>query len=654
MRRYGLILCLLVGVGGVVWPRPAFAGPTCTTTVPIAIPTGMPNLTVAGLDKDGDGLFDQAEDELAACAGPIYHYDSGEPALQSFEPVLLHSVYPFAFAANGLLKVKVRFAELYAQDGGFIYCNFPQANGCNDHPGDGQAQELNLTVASLRTATIDDPASDGQGNAATFDGTHIVVFPSWGKHHSYFAALVCSGDDAGDFHSCDCKEGCGLGHWDRANGGAPARQPSSINVGQEEVFDYSSRPPTTPGDFINHLAALGYPFEYVYDPCEVDPFGPCDEKDPGWKAFFGDDSSFASVHQLVVRSASKAPIFLRDSEGVCTYGSAPVGADGDGDGVVDVCDGCPETFDPDQAFPPLDMDGDGIANVCDNCVSAPNQHQQDGDGDGAGDACDNCPGNANPDQIDTDGDQKGNACDADDDGDGCKDIEDQHPLAGDVVVGSYFSVFCNPPSGPIYGFEGLDSDHDNIKNCKDHDDDNDGIPDEEDSCPISPLRECKVFKDCPAEPWWDVCLFGGCVEFLVKIVNAINPDPTREVVFERFETMNRKLYLFPLAGSLEESVQALLGQAAAGPALRANTTLPPTPLRMEIWSRGNATERARFRALVAEYEPSRVVVGALSGGRMLVVTPAAEGMPMSVAAVSVVGAEPDASLADADAGGVRR
>ncbi len=34
----------------------------------------------------------------------------------------------------------------------------------------------------------------------------------------------------------------------------------------------------------------------------------------------------------------------------------------------------------------------------------------DGDGDGVGDACDNCPDNANADQGDSDGDEIGDAC----------------------------------------------------------------------------------------------------------------------------------------------------------------------------------------------------------------------------------------------------
>jgi hypothetical protein len=59
------------------------------------------------------------------------------------------------------------------------------------------------------------------------------------------------------------------------------------------------------------------------------------------------------------------------------------GADSDGDGVTDVCDGCPASSNPDQR----DGDGDGVGDVCDNCQRVPNFGQDDADGNGRGDAC---------------------------------------------------------------------------------------------------------------------------------------------------------------------------------------------------------------------------------------------------------------------------
>lgn len=59
------------------------------------------------------------------------------------------------------------------------------------------------------------------------------------------------------------------------------------------------------------------------------------------------------------------------------------GADSDGDGVNDLCDNCPNHFNPGQ----LDTDGDGVGDVCDNCPTVFNPDQADSNGNGIGDAC---------------------------------------------------------------------------------------------------------------------------------------------------------------------------------------------------------------------------------------------------------------------------
>jgi rubredoxin len=81
--------------------------------------------------------------------------------------------------------------------------------------------------------------------------------------------------------------------------------------------------------------------------------------------------------------------------------------DGDGDGVPDELDNCPNIYNPDQA----DSDQDGIGNTCDNCPYVYNPDQADSDQDGIGNTCDNCPYVYNPDQADSDQDGIGNACD---------------------------------------------------------------------------------------------------------------------------------------------------------------------------------------------------------------------------------------------------
>jgi hypothetical protein len=154
------------------------------------------------------------------------------------------------------------------------------------------------------------------------------------------------------------------------------------------------------------------------------------------------------------------PLNDEDNDGVCgDVDQCDLGDDNvdtDGDGVADDCDTCP--LDPDN-----DVDGDGYCGEVDNCPIVDNSDQTDTDGDLVGDACDvdadndgicdgvqavggvcvegpdNCPLIQNPDQVDTDDDGEGDACDAitvvDTDGDGVPDEEDECPLTipGDLT-----------------------------------------------------------------------------------------------------------------------------------------------------------------------------------------------------------------------------
>ena len=185
----------------------------------------------------------------------------------------------------------------------------------------------------------------------------------------------------------------------------------------------------------------------------------------------------------------------------CKWTPNPHQADLDGDGRGDVCD--------------WDRDGDGFPNTqtnitdslleltsldADNCqgdrfVHINNPDQLDVDEDGLGDACDtdrdndavpddldNCINTANPDQADADNDGEGDACDGDPDGDG---------LGPDSPANACWIDNC--PS--VFNPEQINSDYQSPDQCDagtgdelgdlcDPDDDQDGVPDAEDNCPI--------------------------------------------------------------------------------------------------------------------------------------------------------------------------
>jgi len=94
-------------------------------------------------------------------------------------------------------------------------------------------------------------------------------------------------------------------------------------------------------------------------------------------------------------------------------------ADGDGDGVFDSDDNCPEVANSSQT----DTDADGLGDLCDNCPDDANPTQADDDDDGVGDACDACPDT--PECVTAVGDD---GCAIDSDGDGVPNGCDNCPL----------------------------------------------------------------------------------------------------------------------------------------------------------------------------------------------------------------------------------
>ena len=308
-----------------------------------------------------------------------------------------------------------------------------------------------------------------------------------------------------------------------------------------------------------------------------------------------------------------------------------------------------------------DPDHDGVctgSSVKDNCPTVFNTDQVDTDHDGLGDACDLCPMISDPTiTADLDGDGFGDPCDDDDDGDGCNDKQDQHPMQASVRVGTVINIGC--PDESFMLWEGTDSDGDGKPNCRDRDDDNDGVCDEGgpyrgDPCQPGPsgVDPCPVFSCiipgqlCPPS-WIDVCIGGGCNEFFLKIVSVINPGD--ETVFERFEILNRTLYVFPAPGlTLSESGKLFGGKTTAAGLGTAAGSAPDT-LRLEIWSRRSNMPVA----VVAEYEPSQVAFGRLGDGVLVAVSPPERvGANLSVAATWAVGALPGELGTDHDGDGL--
>ncbi len=289
-----------------------------------------------------------------------------------------------------------------------------------------------------------------------------------------------------------------------------------------------------------------------------------------------------------------------------------------------------------------DTDHDGWCDLDDVCLFVPNTDLANADGDAFPDACDLCPFTAAVSNTDLDGDGQGDACDADDDNDGCTDGTDQNPTQASVPVGSFRRPLCNPEYQIRYGFQGDDTDGDGRRNCTDTDDDNDGISDGSDTCPLQAGTGCHTLgAPCGEQSPFArfQCRLGGCNELLVRLVDAVNPDPTRAVVFEKFSIVNEVLYVTPLAGkTLSETAMHALSAPALPSRLGRNVAV-------ELMSKRTGARVARLFT----FEPDDAGLGDVRSGRMLALFPPAGGAAARIAGVWSEGAAPGRVPADAEA-----
>ena len=171
-----------------------------------------------------------------------------------------------------------------------------------------------------------------------------------------------------------------------------------------------------------------------------------------------------------------------DCDSSCVSNGMNADPDDDGDGVLDQDDAFAL-----NAAESLDTDADGVGNNSD----------LDDDGDGVGDANDPFPLDAT-EYLDTDSDGIGNNADTDDDNDGVDDIDDAYPLdpelsdlapPDDDNDGQSNADEINCGSDPDDADSlSADQDQDLIPDCKDDDDDNDGVIDLLDFYPLDESR----------------------------------------------------------------------------------------------------------------------------------------------------------------------
>ncbi len=193
----------------------------------------------------------------------------------------------------------------------------------------------------------------------------------------------------------------------------------------------------------------------------------------------------------------------RDNDGVGNSSDAfpddnseSIDTDGDGTGnnadTDDDDDGMSDAYETLYGLNPLDAtdassdsDGDGQTNLQEYLASTnpllDNADTTDTDGDGTVDVMDNCPTDANPTQTDNDSDRLGDACDSDDDNDGLPDsYELSVGLDSNNASDAQSDTDGDGRSNIQEYYDGTDP---NISNASSQDTDVDSVADNQDNCP---------------------------------------------------------------------------------------------------------------------------------------------------------------------------
>jgi hypothetical protein len=250
------------------------------------------------------------------------------------------------------------------------------------------------------------------------------------------------------------------------------------------------------------------------------------------------------------------------------------------------------------------------------------------------------------------------------DGDGCTDLVDQHPLSAMVPVGFCSGFCCTPENNKIYAFEGVDTDGDGLLDCMDLDDDDDGVADADDPCPLLPADACSLFLPCSCDCIeFNNCLLIPCIDCVLTPelcvglflkVFEIDPASLTIGVFDDVVIAGGEFWIAPPAGRDVSAAGALIlggGDCLPPDCSGAGRGAAHRRLRLELWARDRDGSERRFSVL-AEYAPEEVAVGDLRQGKWLHLTPpTTDGLPLSIEASWYPGAGSETPLPDRDVDG---
>ena len=417
---------------------------------------------------------------------PGYSCSYNESSLRGVPEFAPHTAVPWASVAGWQGPIylggfyAVGSAPGVANPGGIVAGGKtpPALQGDITVTGSGASAQVSMAVSY---AASDYSFNDGRGNFGDIRwGSLIFGFTGRTVDHaisngSGFDYLIGSlghpaplTSQAGGTAFPDEVAATGLNYWNSP--GTAINYPDTVGIATHEYFDYNwdAEVSGQTGQFLQNFGVIVQGNFGTVLSC-VDTFGPASAC-AGWNII--NDPSIKLIMRISTDGAGEVvsgqAFAVREGDLITGPGgllgasdsfaatvwtfSQTTATDGDGDGIVDTADNCPnnangpvitDAYGTSQG----DHDGDGMANACDtddDNDSTPDVSDGcpidalgtvDVDADGACDYYDNCPVTPNGPWIldpadegipqrDTDSDTAGDACDSDDDNDGLSDVDE--------------------------------------------------------------------------------------------------------------------------------------------------------------------------------------------------------------------------------------